>query len=89
MAGSNRWPRKGEPSASHPFFSISWTFYKQKTDTEVNHTAQSTTCSAASTRGSGLSQTPSRAPPHTAQGERPGVPPARGHSASQNPALWP
>lgn len=30
MAGSNRWPRKGEPSASHPFFSISWTFYKQK-----------------------------------------------------------
>lgn len=32
MAGSNRWPRKGEPSASHPFFSISWTFYKQKTE---------------------------------------------------------
>lgn len=32
MAGSKRWPRKGEPSASQPFFSISWTFYKQKTD---------------------------------------------------------
>lgn len=30
MAGSKRWPRKGEPSASHPFFSISWTFYEQK-----------------------------------------------------------
>lgn len=30
MAGSNRWPRKGEPSASHPFFSISWTFYNRK-----------------------------------------------------------
>lgn len=30
MAGSKRWPRKGEPSASHPFFSISWTFCNRK-----------------------------------------------------------
>lgn len=29
MEGSNFWPRKGEPSVSQPFFSISCTFCKE------------------------------------------------------------
>lgn len=71
MAGSNRWPRKGEPSASHPFFSISWTFYKQKTDTEVSRTAQSSAHSASSTGGPAWATAGphAHAPTHRAGGE--------------------
>lgn len=37
MEGSNFWPRKGEPSVSQPFFSISCTFCKEATG---SHQAQ-------------------------------------------------
>ena len=74
MAGSNRWPRKGEPSASHPFFSISWTFYKQKTDTEVSRTAQSSAHSASSTGGPAWETAGPHTHAHTqGRGRNPGV----------------